>query len=465
MSRQHGLFLAILVLALTLRLGIIVLRSGDLATDPDAYAAHAAMIEDGYGFAGPSTKRPTAFRPPGFSWLIAVLPGGNDDSPRNVAMINLAAGVLTVLLTRQLAEQAGLSPGLSLAAAALTAVDPLLVRYTALPMTEVLSTALITLAVLWFQVFRISVQGSPAESEASHAAPAGRMGSILSGILAGLCFAAASLVRPIALPILALVVIVMCLDALKMIKGRETSGGTSGRAGLFVRRMMFALIPCVVFAIALSPWIIRNHRCFQAFVPATTHGGYTLALGNNAEYYRDVVNGVSSEAWDGRALDAWQKKSLNDAVQQGVATDDEKALDEWMYRQAYLAMQNDPVSCVRACLLRLRRFWGVTTMAGQSFPSWASDLTGVWYAGLWVLLTASAVCGRVCRRSFETRELWATIVAFLLMHTFYWTDTRMRAPLMPVICVLACVGVMRLRVALTVQNVHADDNNHGAGRA
>ena len=63
---------------------------------------------------------------------------------------------------------------------------------------------------------------------------------------------------------------------------------------LFVRMLKF-VSPCTVssagFLLAISPWVTRNFVEFQTFIPATTHGGYTLALGNNPDYYRDVING------------------------------------------------------------------------------------------------------------------------------------------------------------------------------
>jgi hypothetical protein len=31
-----------------------------------------------------------------------------------------------------------------------------------------------------------------------------------------------------------------------------------------------------------------------------------------------------------------------------------------------------------------------------------------------------------------------------MMHSVYWTDTRMRAPLMPVCCVLAGIGIVAI---------------------
>jgi hypothetical protein len=37
-------------------------------------------------------------------------------------------------------------------------------------------------------------------------------------------------------------------------------------------------------------------------------------------------------------------------------------------------------------------------------------------------------------------DLWLVVLSFMLMHSVYWTDARMRAPLMPVLVVLSLCG-------------------------
>ena len=56
----------------------------------------------------------------------------------------------------------------------------------------------------------------------------------------------------------------------------------------FVRRLAITFsIGCVVLII-LSPWVYRNYQLFDKPVFATTHGGYTLLLGNNPLYYQQL---------------------------------------------------------------------------------------------------------------------------------------------------------------------------------
>jgi hypothetical protein len=50
------------------------------------------------------------------------------------------------------------------------------------------------------------------------------------------------------------------------------------------------------------------------------------------------------------------------------------------------------------------------------------------------------------RKLLREPWIWGTLLLFsyTLVHAFYWTDMRMRAPLVPVIALLVAVAVSRL---------------------
>ncbi|HRA89665.1 MAG TPA: hypothetical protein PK992_16375, partial [Planctomycetaceae bacterium] len=215
-----------------------------------------------------------------------------------------------------------------------------------------------------------------------------------------------------------------------------------------------AMLPAVAALLAISPWIIRNAIQFHKFIPATTHGGYTLALGNNTDFYRDVIDGHVPFPWPGPQLDAWQKNMIADAEAQGVPIGNEPALDAWHYRQAFAAIQSRPTSFLKACLLRLRRFCAITPGADDGLPGAVLALTAVWY-GVIAIGVIAAVGQSIlnCRRRGLPRsqqcnsagngfaDLWFVILSFMLLHSVYWTDTRMRAPVMPFVCLIAAFGL------------------------
>jgi hypothetical protein len=324
-----------------------------------------------------------------------------------VLLVNLLASLVIGVFTWKLARQSGLGNGFSLLAVVLVVADPLLLRYSILPMTEVLCAAGLVVAVYWFRTATLH------ESAAFRPA-----------LLSGLMFGFGSLVRP--------VVMISCgLLTVQVLAG-------------FLRRgvRMVLIVPAVVAVLVLVPWVIRNAVAFHRFIPATTHGGYTLALGNNPDFYRDVIKGSDDFPWGGDSLDAWQQRMILQTKAEGVSQSDEPALDTFYYRIASEAIRSDPGSFVQACGLRLRRFWAISAAESESGPA-VRVAVSVWYGLLWFGLLVERVKAWKLRNSVHSprqSDLWLVVMSFMLMHSVYWTDARMRAPLMPILIVLSVCG-------------------------
>jgi len=424
------------------------------------------MVANGEGFSGPSTHRPTAFRPPAYPIAVAALRLFGLPSAACVAVINGSCSIAIIWLTWVLCRQLQLSERVSMIATVITAFDPLLVRYTILPMTEVPAAAMLTAAVVALNA--VDAVNPLIRPVATLSPDFGGEGKFLSEetssdnildltkvargniqtrknaigwlILSGILFGLGSLVRPILLVSCAILVLrrlILCLN------------GTSD----FPRNVTIAILPMVAAAITISPWIIRNAVQFGKFIPATTHGGYTLALGNNPAFYRDVINGGVSFPWPGPQLDAWQQKMIADAAAQSVPAGNESAQDAWYYQQAIAAMKAQPISFFKSCLLRLRRFCAITPGLHDGVPRPVTALIAVWYGLIGIGIFAATVRGiHACRHLLKLdnkgrnpachslADLWLVVLSFMLLHAVYWTDTRMRAPVMPFVCIIAAVG-------------------------
>lgn len=406
--RRHQIFLLLLLLSgLAIRLALAFMRPDDLTADSDGYLAHAGPVAQGHGFQSPYADRPTAFRPPAYPIILASLRAVHLIDRVSVLLVNLLASLVIGVFTWKLARQSGLGNGCSLFAVGLVVADPLLLRYSILPMTEVLCAAGLVGAVYWFRIATLH--------ETAVFRPA---------LLSGLMFGLGSLVRP--------VVMISCgLLTLQVLAG-------------FLRRgvRMVLLVPAVIAVLVLVPWVIRNAVVFHRFIPATTHGGYTLALGNNPDFYRDVINGSDDFPWDGDSLDAWQQRMILQTKAEGVSQSDEPALDAFYYRIATEAIRSDPDSFVEACGLRLRRFWAISG-AESANGLVARVAVSVWYGLLWFGLLVERVRAWQLRNSGHSprqSDLWLVVMSFMLMHSVYWTDARMRAPLMPILIVLSVCG-------------------------
>jgi hypothetical protein len=407
-------------------------QPNDLTADNDGYLAHARPIAEGRGYLGPYSNQPTAFRPPAYPLTLGFLIACGFNDPAAVAIINALSTLIILWFIRTLALQAGLSPGWSLVTSATAALDPLLVRYSILPMTEVPCAAILLAAVVAFRWRRTNDSTSAFAASCS-----------------GVCFGIGALVRPVVLISCALVTAAELVSSLMRWRSASRSSTTqSSRSSIL---QITWLVPAVVALLVLAPWIIRNAVHFQRFVPATTHGGYTLALGNNPDFYRDVINGADKFPWDGPSLDAWQHRMIDEILNEIGPKGTEPANDAWYYQQAFSAIRADIPSFLKSILLRLHRFWAVTTAEDQATGRVAIAV-GIWYVWLWLGLAMERIAAWWLQNSHhaaQRRDLWLVVLSFMLMHSVYWTDTRMRAPIMPMLIVLSIAGwstILRQRI-------------------
>ena len=388
--------LIILLLAAGARVAIMRGAIGRL-DDPDGYLGLARSLVAGKGFE--INGRPTAYRPPLYPIVLAPLITLGDGPHLAVAVggLHLALGLATVALVADVARRWGLPRRACWAAAIFAACDPVLVVQGRAVMTETLA-ALLLAASLWGTTF------------------AGRRGAILGGFGFGL----ATLCRPSLLPAAGLTALIGMV---------APPGGRS-------ERMRWSACLLGATAAVLAPWAVRNALVLGEPVWTTTHGGYTFALANNPAYYADVLDGPPGAVWSGPHQQAWIE-SIN-AATAGLS---EAESDRFLRREAVALARDRPGDFVRASLARLGRFWGVMPAAAV-YPTPLRWATAAWTVPAWVLLGA----GLVDRRSWRRPRLaaGASIVALTCVHAAYWTDLRMRAPLVPAIALVAASGLVRV---------------------
>jgi 4-amino-4-deoxy-L-arabinose transferase-like glycosyltransferase len=402
--RFDGRWMWLALFALVVRGGFLAARFNQLAADPDGYRALAANLL-AHGVFGHG-EVPTAYRPPLYPLVVAGCLTIPVDARLMIAVCHLGLGVLTVVLTAWLARRWGLGRGAWLAGM-LVACDPILLNQSALVMTETLAACLATLALALLTVGGVNER------------PSGRAAWLAT---AGGCLGAAALCRPTFLAWAALLTLALAW----------TRQDWSAR--------LRAMAPFLAAMLAvLSPWAVRNQLTFGKPIVTTTHGGYTLLLGNNADYYNHLRQARSGEVWRADALD----RSLRDA-----RVDDEFANDRREYELAWRTIREQPGMFAYASLLRVARFWGVlpqrTLEPEPMAVRWLRYATAGWY-GLLFALAALAI-GTRALRLMALPWLWGTCLAisFTAVHAIYWSDMRMRAPLMPLVCLAAAAGLERL---------------------
>jgi 4-amino-4-deoxy-L-arabinose transferase-like glycosyltransferase len=349
--------------------------------DPDAYVLMARHWRYD-GIYSRDGVHPTAYRPPGMVsalWPIVTADGIN---LFGMVTIHTVVGVGTTLLAVRLAKRVGAGDR-SWMAGLVAAIDPLLVGQSALIMSEPLFTLLMTAGLL----------GS---LKRSFGASSVRVG--FEWGLTGLAWGLAGLTRPIAWPILVWATVF----------------------GLFTGRRRLATVSLVVALVVAVPWVIRNQSVLGKPILTTTHGGYTLWLGQNPNFYESVVK-VGGVVWPEEDFRNW-----TDANESLIAGKGEIEQDRILREQAVGWMRSNPAAAWQTVGHHLSRFWALWP-ARVSMR--AQTIVAIYFGSVFVL----AIVGIIRCRSIDGVLLWGVPIIFSLVHALYWSDMRMRAPLAPIL--------------------------------
>jgi hypothetical protein len=439
---------------------------GNLQQDPDAYREIADNLLRHGEFAlgkpsgtGPEEAiTPTAYRPPLYPVVLSNLPTreGKQVSLAKVAALHLALGVATVWLTWLTARWVGQATagragppaagvkngGPALAstssshrtiAGLVVACDPILLNQQTLVMTETL-TAFLAILSLWCL----------ARFDAAR--------SWFNAALAGGAIGLAVLCRPTFLPWLGLVGVGMLLVRGRNSEFRMQNSERQLQRSLGDIRWRFVNFAglAVAAAAVVSPWPIRNYRVFGEPIVTSTHGGYTFLLGNNFYFYRWLKEPGVESVWKARELE----QNINvrvPSIAEGTKVfllHNEPTMDRRLYREASQWIQRDPVMFTEACAYRVLQLWlplphklTVDESMGRRLLRYA---TCVWYCGVYVL--AAIGIWRLRWKLLAPPWIWGVLLCFTFtaVHTFYWTNLRMRAPLMPFVALVAAAGVAKM---------------------
>lgn len=481
------------LIAFGLRLLVVFRYAASLQVDTDLYWGIAENLIAGQGYALPGTQAPTAFRPPVYPLLLAGLQffGGGGQA---LGIVQAVLGATTAVVVGDTARRIGLGWRAQLATAILV-FDPLLLYSTALVMTETLATFLAAV-LLWLLVIAtdcpaesavgkwpLVASGSASGGAAAKCSPSRqRMMLLAVGGTWGLC----CLCRPtfwvpggiFLLGGLVYYVCGFCRKAVGNTAEARSAQGSAGRAiegttidpgqgaekseSIAARPATAAWGPVrtqpvrkwpggwqpvfwslLGLSLVVAPWGIRNALVFHTPLLTTTHGGYTLYLGHNPVYYAEVVEQPWGTQWGHDSLIGWQADLERRMGRELDRPQDERARDEWMYRQARREIAASPVMAFRSGLTLVGRLWNIVPLVGSGRPTAVRVAIGVGYGVLWLLLGWSIVQG-IRRPGSIPPVLWGgfcLLVGFTAVHFWYWSDLRMRAPLMPAIALLAAWGL------------------------
>jgi hypothetical protein len=108
-----------------------------------------------------------------------------------------------------------------------------------------------------------------------------------------------------------------------------------------------------------------------------------------------------------------------------------------MKDRAWKAIRAQPATFLLACAKRFLAFFSVRTHADSAGTAGRvlSTASAIYYTVLWSALVWSV--WSAIRQGGCAMELSLLLIAsFVMVHLVYWTDARMRAPVMPAIAIL-----------------------------
>lgn len=413
---------ACLLVGLALRIVVILHEPNQLTIDRDAYLGIAVGVAEGRGYCSPESSSATAFRPPLYPLTLAI--GCLWFSPAFVvAAVNLLTGLLTVWLVVCLGKRLQLGPS-RFVAGLLVAVDPLLLRYSSRPMTESFCAMLVTGWLL-----SVTPTSNPGDSVAH---------SLKQGIAGGFSFGLLVLSRPTFWSVAALFGLKWLIDR------RRNPQNVASSSNAFYK----AILTTVTASIVVAPWVIRNWLVMGVPILTTTHGGYTLLLGNNPVFYEEEVKKPWGTVWPNDSQQRWSRElEALMAIELGPqATEVER--DSWQARLAKKNIATEPGAAIAAVVHRIRSLWNTIPLGDTAGGVNRIVINSVgWF---YAIELAMGFIGMLIVLSRKERNRWlpmyVLIASVQIVHLFYWTNTRMRAPLMPPVALFAA-AILRGRAA------------------
>ncbi|MDD3585758.1 MAG: phospholipid carrier-dependent glycosyltransferase [Thermoguttaceae bacterium] len=429
-------FFMLLIVVFLLRFGLLLVQPATFLDDPDDYQRLAINLNE-YGVFG-DKNNPTAFRPPLYPLILAGTfqalavhdYRGNAESslqrfilprPLAIAWLHAGLGMFTALLVFATGIKIGMKESMAFLAAILVVVDPVLLQQSRLVMTETFATFFSILLIYLLIVWSEKLSGY-------------RQYWFVTGI--GILFGLAVLCRPAFLVFAALVAVAILLSR-------------NDHRIATVSSLCFVL-GC---AVPLTFWTVRNERQFDRPVITTTHGGYTLLLANNRFLYDHLQKHWPWEqAWDAQEFHKWYTNTVSEKIREEKASNkpirNELLQDEIARDLAWEEIKKRPGMFAQSTLVRFGNLWQCLpygTGSAKQISFWIRIAIAAFYAcELYLAITGLVCLVRNRKRKTDTSPqayspwLWGILlmISVQLPHLIYWTNMRMRAPLVPVLALL-----------------------------
>jgi len=178
-------------------------------------------------------------------------------------------------------------------------------------------------------------------------------------------------------------------------------------------KKIFILI--IVFALTLSPWIIRNYKIFHRFIPGTTMGGWVFWEGNNPY----SVGGPCHY------------------FPENILSVEEIKRDKTLYHMAFQVIKENPKRFVWLLKNKFFRFWNVIPNAKEYTKSFYRILS---VASFGIMLPFFVLGFVLSLRNKKAQFFHSLIILFTLSHMIFLASIRYRVAIEPFYIILAVYG-------------------------
>lgn len=406
--------------ALALRLLVVIAANAQFdAGDARNYNILARSLLDAgvYSFIGPPSYEPSSVRAPLFPFLLTGVYGIFGLRPGVVQLIQVALSLGTVFLLTRCVERH--RPANAKTTLWLLALIPFDAFYTALHLTEVLTTFCLTLAVVVPWLWRHRTRW----------------------IVAGICWGLTALARDVYLAF----ALPCALFAVWQIQPRgNTRSNTRGDIG--GRWAPLVMIPAMLLVIA--PWTVRNYIVFDLFAPVSKGFlGYSLWQGT---WERNAQWTTPPQRFPDYAFSNARERELVERIP--FTNDEILKQDKFLQALALRRIREQPVATLAVWAQRFPHSWIGTRAELISFDPRVLPVGSVrWKVfkaacfGLNIMLLLLALIGMIA--AYQRRDVffgWLALppllnaLAYIPLHS---TETRYSHPVLPMLLCLSALGL------------------------
>ncbi len=403
-KRLKYLLLLVLLISAFLRCGVAVYvqrqldrqpgRTYVIEGDADGYWKLAERLVRGEDYSIYTPPR-RVLRMPGFPLFLAGAMSVVGEDHFRVRLVLALSGVFACFVVYLLGKEL-VNESIGLIAAALVAVSPVMAGFSVLFLSETLF-AVTMLISLWILV-KLSKTKFGTEDRFR--------GNVLS-LLAGISLAAAFYVRPSWLLVLPVVIVILVFSS----RGDRTAA------------MQRALVLTLGFMLTLVPWVYRNYRVTDHFVPTTLWAGPSL------------YDGLNPKATGDSDMTFFDQENVLDRMS-------EYEMNQHYTRRAVAYAKAHPGHVVELMGAKLLRYWKPWPNAPQFQSFWMMLAVSV----IFIPVMLFALYGAWVSRDQYLLLLitLGPLIYFSLIHLIFVSSLRYRLPAEYGLYILSAVGIYHL---------------------